>query len=178
MGESNCKSEDMRKVREAIVHWQDWEPPLASCEKANRGLSHIQCAYYLSPPELDWEDEEYVDKIWFPTTSLHFCSTRTQFVSFGNPPVNETSSWGRFLWPKDKYNPARPSDELLRGELLVKVSTVTQTKQRPYVLTVLSFIHRQIRLHGPYSSHQLQQSLHRPLELLEREEVSVVVQLD
>jgi hypothetical protein len=45
---------------------------------------------------------------------------RTQFMAFGNPPM-DASAWGRYLRPHGEYNPNRPSDGLLRGELLIKV---------------------------------------------------------
>jgi hypothetical protein len=49
----------MRKVKILIGSWKEWDPPLPDAdEKINRGLKHIQCAYYLSDPSIDWDDEE------------------------------------------------------------------------------------------------------------------------
>ncbi|KAG9083587.1 hypothetical protein FRC06_004468 [Ceratobasidium sp. 370] len=103
-GQSNAKSEDMRKVKENIGKWQDWTPPMPdSDDMAQRGLNHDGCAYELSEPTLNWENEE----------------ARTQFKSFGNPAM-DPSAWGRFLRPHGQYDPTRPSLGLLRGELLVR----------------------------------------------------------
>ncbi|KAG9097538.1 hypothetical protein FRC06_007446 [Ceratobasidium sp. 370] len=58
-GQSNTKSEDMRKVNENIRKWRDWMPPMPdSDDKAQRGLNHNGCAYELSEPTLNWENKE------------------------------------------------------------------------------------------------------------------------
>ncbi|KAG9091929.1 hypothetical protein FRC06_000324 [Ceratobasidium sp. 370] len=103
-GQSNAKSEDMRKVKEHIGKWWDWAPPMPDLDnKVQRGLNHEGCAYQLSEPRLDWKNEE----------------VKTQFMSFGNPAM-DPSAWGRFLRPYGEYDATRPSVGLLKGELLVK----------------------------------------------------------
>ncbi|KAG9073540.1 hypothetical protein FS749_015027 [Ceratobasidium sp. UAMH 11750] len=103
-GQSNAKSEDMRKVKEHIGKWWDWTPPMPDLDdKAQRGMNHEGCAYRLSEPTLDWGNEE----------------VKIQFMSFGNPAM-DPSAWGRFLRPYGEYDASRPSVGLLKGELLVK----------------------------------------------------------
>jgi hypothetical protein len=59
MGQSNGKSEDMRKVKENIGKWKVWNPPLPDMdEKLNRGMNHDECAYLLSDPTIDWNNHE------------------------------------------------------------------------------------------------------------------------
>ncbi|KAG9095006.1 hypothetical protein FRC06_010237 [Ceratobasidium sp. 370] len=103
-GQSNAKSEDMRKVKDNIGKWWDWTPPMPDLDdKAQRGMNHEGCAYRLSEPTLDWGNED----------------AKTQFMSFGNPAM-DPSAWGRFLRPYGEYDATRPSVGLLKGELLVK----------------------------------------------------------
>ncbi|EUC56733.1 hypothetical protein RSOL_191920, partial [Rhizoctonia solani AG-3 Rhs1AP] len=101
-GQSNGRSEDMRKVREALPHMQVWDPPLG--DKSTRGLAHRTTAYYLSDPNLDFNNEQDV----------------LQFMAYHNPPMT-ASVWPRFLWFEGKHDPDRMSIGLLRGELLILV---------------------------------------------------------
>ncbi|KAG9076291.1 hypothetical protein FRC06_009585 [Ceratobasidium sp. 370] len=105
-GQSDGKSEDMRKVKIVIGTWRNWDPPLPGPdEKVNRGLAHVECAYLLSDQSVNWENQD----------------SRNQFILYGNPPMR-ASAWGRFLWPWGQYNPDRVSDGLLKSELMVKAA--------------------------------------------------------
>ncbi|KAF8596781.1 hypothetical protein BDV93DRAFT_513858 [Ceratobasidium sp. AG-I] len=97
-GQSNSKLEDMRKVREVLV----------TCTlnlKSERGLNHPQCAFYLSPTKVDWDNPEAV----------------TQFILYQNPPM-DPSLWPCYLWHENKFNPNQKSEGLLRNEFLIKAA--------------------------------------------------------
>jgi hypothetical protein len=57
-GRSGAKAEDNSKVKNSIVHWMPWSPPLANEPKSSRGISHPECAWYLSPITVDWDNAE------------------------------------------------------------------------------------------------------------------------
>jgi hypothetical protein len=57
-GRSGAKAEDNNKVKHAIVHFQQWSPPLIDEPKSSRGLAHPECARLLAPITVNWEDEE------------------------------------------------------------------------------------------------------------------------
>ncbi|CEL56595.1 hypothetical protein RSOLAG1IB_11956 [Rhizoctonia solani AG-1 IB] len=102
-GQSNGRSEDMSKVGREMPGWKAmaWNPPLP--EKHMRGMFHIQCAELLAPIQYDWTDPKVRDD--FRNGKL--VATPLQFP--------------RYLWlanGKD-YNPQRPSDGLLQGEILI-----------------------------------------------------------
>ncbi|KAG8754404.1 hypothetical protein FRC11_006684 [Ceratobasidium sp. 423] len=103
IGETNGRSEDMCKAREELPQWEKFDPPLGL--NATRGLAHRRCAYYLSSPEMDWNNETVV----------------MRFMSYGLPAM-DPSDWPRFFWPGGVCNLERPSEGLLRGELLIKAA--------------------------------------------------------
>ncbi|KAG8704511.1 hypothetical protein FRC11_009823, partial [Ceratobasidium sp. 423] len=80
-GQSGAKAEDNNKVKNAIVHWRKWSPPLVNEPKTIRGLSHPECARLLAPITVDWDDEE----------------ERRQFTECDNPPMT-SSHWPRALY--------------------------------------------------------------------------------
>ncbi|KAG8717641.1 hypothetical protein FRC11_003721, partial [Ceratobasidium sp. 423] len=102
-GETNGRSEDMCKVQEELPRWEKFDPPLGP--NATRGLTHQCCAYYLSTPELDWNDEVAV----------------VRFMTYGLPAM-DPSDWPRYFWLGSVCNLERPSEGLLRGELLIKAA--------------------------------------------------------
>ncbi|CAE6445394.1 unnamed protein product [Rhizoctonia solani] len=102
-GESNGRSEDMRKAREELPRWEKFDPPLGP--NATRGLSHRRCAYYLSTPEMDWNNEAII----------------TRFMTYALPAM-DPSDWPQYFWPGGVCNLERPSEGLLRGELLIKAA--------------------------------------------------------
>ncbi|QRV90229.1 hypothetical protein RhiJN_18247 [Ceratobasidium sp. AG-Ba] len=105
-GQTNAKAEDMRKVKEHIGKWYEWKEPMPDMDqKEQRGLNHEGCAYMLSEPKMDWEDIE----------------VRTKFMRFGDPAM-DPSAWPRYLRLDGVYNPARSSDGLLKGPLMVKAA--------------------------------------------------------
>jgi hypothetical protein len=61
-GRTGAKAEDNHKVKHALPHMKTWEPSLKDEPKSNRGLAHPECAFFLSPVTVDWDDEEYVLK--------------------------------------------------------------------------------------------------------------------
>ncbi|QRW20061.1 hypothetical protein RhiXN_09036 [Rhizoctonia solani] len=103
VGQSNGRSEDMRKVREEMPKWADckWDPPLG--EKGTRGLHHPQCATLLSDCRVDVTDE----------------SAMEQFRAFGVPAM-EHSFWERFMYQDGVVDPNNRATGLLRSSLLVK----------------------------------------------------------
>ncbi|KAF8594583.1 hypothetical protein BDV93DRAFT_414854, partial [Ceratobasidium sp. AG-I] len=101
-GRSGAKAEDNNKVKNAIVHWRPWSPPLAHEPKSSRGLAHPQCARLLAPITVNWEDVE----------------ERRQFIECNNPPPT-ANHWPRMLYEDDMGDPKKPSKGLLRGPLLV-----------------------------------------------------------
>ncbi|EUC56089.1 hypothetical protein RSOL_158970, partial [Rhizoctonia solani AG-3 Rhs1AP] len=102
-GQSNGRSEDMGKVIREMPGWEAmaWNPPLG--EKPKRGMFHIQCAKLLAPVQYDWTDPKVRDD--FRDGKL--MATPLQFP--------------RHLWLDngENYNPQRPSDGLLQGEILI-----------------------------------------------------------
>ncbi|KAG9089393.1 hypothetical protein FRC06_001568 [Ceratobasidium sp. 370] len=101
IGHSNGRSEDARKIREALPRWEEFNPPLG--DRSTRGVKHRQCAMLLGPPTLDWEDEEAV----------------TQFLGFGIPAM-KASAWPALLWADGKFDPVRPATGLLEHEFLFR----------------------------------------------------------
>ncbi|CAE6461296.1 unnamed protein product [Rhizoctonia solani] len=101
--QSNGRSEDMTKVAREMPGWKAlaWDPPLG--EKPTRGLFHIQCAELLCPIQHDWSDP----KICEDFLNMRLSATPSQFT--------------RYLWLDngENYNPQRPSDGLLRNEILI-----------------------------------------------------------
>ncbi|CCO34067.1 hypothetical protein RSOLAG1IB_09363 [Rhizoctonia solani AG-1 IB] len=106
-GRTGAKAEDNHKVKHALPHMKTWEPSLKDEPKSNRGLAHPECAFFLSPVTVDWDDEEQ----------------RRQFQEFSNPPM-VASHWPRLLYPNGLVNRNKPSEGLLQGELLVMAARV------------------------------------------------------
>ncbi|CCO35963.1 hypothetical protein BN14_10085 [Rhizoctonia solani AG-1 IB] len=102
-GESNGHLEDMRKAQEELPQWEKFDPLLGP--NATRGLSHQCCAYYLSTPEMDWNNEAII----------------TCFMTYALPAMGP-SDWPWYFWPGGVCNLKRLSEGLLRGELLIKVA--------------------------------------------------------
>ncbi|KAG9083837.1 hypothetical protein FRC06_004352 [Ceratobasidium sp. 370] len=102
-GQTNCRSEDARKVRLALALWRKWDPPLDPEDKASRGLGHQGTGFELSTLDVNWNNIE----------------ERTKFVSEGNPPMDEFSL-GRFCYPNGEGDKLRPWVNAFQGELLLK----------------------------------------------------------
>ncbi|QRW23096.1 hypothetical protein RhiXN_08132 [Rhizoctonia solani] len=102
-GQSNGRSEDMGKVSREMPGWEAmaWDPPLG--DKSKRGMFHIQCAELLAPVQYDWVDP----KVRNDFRNGVLTATPLQFP--------------RHLWLSngDFYDPQRPSDGLLQGEILI-----------------------------------------------------------
>ncbi|KDN35425.1 hypothetical protein RSAG8_11602, partial [Rhizoctonia solani AG-8 WAC10335] len=106
-GRTGAKAEDNGKVKHALPHMREWVPSLKDEPKEMRGLSHPECAFFLSPITVDWDDEEQ----------------KRQFREFSNPPM-VASHWPRLLYPNGQGNCNKPPEGLLQGELLVKAAKV------------------------------------------------------
>ncbi|CAE6538192.1 unnamed protein product [Rhizoctonia solani] len=106
-GRTGAKAEDNHKVKHALPHMREWAPSLKDQPKANRGLAHAECAFFLSPITVDWDDEQQ----------------RREFQELSNPPM-VASHWPRLLYPNGQGNRNKPSEGLLQGELLVKAAKV------------------------------------------------------
>ncbi|GAB1528440.1 hypothetical protein RhiTH_011634 [Rhizoctonia solani] len=111
-GQSNGRSEDMGKVSREMPGWEAmaWDPPLG--DKSKRGMFHIQCAELLAPVQYDWVDPKVRD-------------------DFRNGVLTATPlQFPRHLWLSngDFYNPQRPSDGLLQGEILICVHHALTTE--------------------------------------------------
>jgi hypothetical protein len=52
-----AKTEDHRIFKISLPLWQVWTPPLSRDSKLGRGMAHDECARYLCPAEVDWNDE-------------------------------------------------------------------------------------------------------------------------
>ncbi|CUA75776.1 hypothetical protein RSOLAG22IIIB_11995 [Rhizoctonia solani] len=104
-GQSNGRSEDMRKMIKLMNDERVWSwgplPGSIRCKGA-RGLNHEGCAYLLSPPSLDWEDQE----------------VRANFLAGKTRPSGQ--QWPRLCWMGCEYNPAKPSEGLLYSDLLIE----------------------------------------------------------
>ncbi|KAF8749207.1 hypothetical protein RHS01_10264 [Rhizoctonia solani] len=102
-GQSNGRSEDMAKVAREMPTWEvmAWDPPLGP--KPRRGLFHIQCAELLSSIQYNWKDSQVQDD---------FCNMKL---------LAKPSQFPRYLWVDngEYYNPERPSEGLLRNEILI-----------------------------------------------------------
>ncbi|KAG9092167.1 hypothetical protein FRC06_000215 [Ceratobasidium sp. 370] len=134
-GQSNGRSEDARKVRDAMPKWQEWVPPLG--DRTMRGMKHKQCAEALAPPNLDFTKEEYV--------------VVTQFIVDGIPPM-APECWGRFMWAKGQFNRQRPSIGLLEGELLLSSATAilfSPSSSMPSTVQASGGARGHIRRRGP-----------------------------
>ncbi|KAG9079422.1 hypothetical protein FRC06_007743, partial [Ceratobasidium sp. 370] len=59
-GQTNCRSEDARKVRLALPSWRKWDPALHPEDKASRGMEHLGTAFELSTLDIDWNNIQYV----------------------------------------------------------------------------------------------------------------------
>ncbi|CAE6473126.1 unnamed protein product, partial [Rhizoctonia solani] len=102
-GRTGAKAEDNHKVKHAVPYMREWAPSLIDEPKANRGLAHLECLFFLSPITVDWDNEEQ----------------RRKFRKSSNPPM-VSSHWPRLLYPNGHGNRNKPSEGLLQGELLVK----------------------------------------------------------
>ncbi|KAG9089438.1 hypothetical protein FRC06_001547 [Ceratobasidium sp. 370] len=102
-GQTNCRSEDARKVRVALASWRKWNRPLDPEDKASRGLNHQGTGFELSTLDIDWNNIE----------------ERTKFMSDGDPPMDEFSL-GRFCYPNREGDKCHPWVNMFRGELLLK----------------------------------------------------------
>ncbi|KAG8730880.1 hypothetical protein FRC11_005587 [Ceratobasidium sp. 423] len=102
-GQSNGRSEDMRKISWLLQDIRTWNAPVIN--KEDRGLGHSDCAYLLSPADLDWED----------------ASAREDFIS--GKTRSSPNRWFRACWRDEKYNSARPSDGLLYSKILTDAGT-------------------------------------------------------
>ncbi|KAG9089569.1 hypothetical protein FRC06_001485, partial [Ceratobasidium sp. 370] len=103
-GQSNGCSEDTRKVQEAMLKWQVWNPPLG--DRTMRGMRHRECAEALAPPTLDMTKEDVAAK----------------FIVDGDPAMTP-ECWACFMWASGQFNRQRPSNGLLEGELLLSAAT-------------------------------------------------------
>ncbi|KAG8704571.1 hypothetical protein FRC08_002167 [Ceratobasidium sp. 394] len=103
-GQSNGRSEDARKVREAMPKWRAWNPPLGA--RSERGMKHRECAVRLAPPTLDMTDEEVARK----------------FIVDGIPAMTP-ECWASFMWAEGQFDRLRPSNGLLEGELMFSAAT-------------------------------------------------------
>ncbi|GAB1526439.1 hypothetical protein RhiTH_009606 [Rhizoctonia solani] len=102
-GQSNGQSEDMGKVSQEMPGWEAmaWDPPLG--DKPKRGMFHIQCAELLAPVQYDWVDPKVCN-------------------DFRNGVLTATPlQFPRHLWLSNGnfYDPQRPLDGLLQGEILI-----------------------------------------------------------
>ncbi|KAF8756969.1 hypothetical protein RHS01_04162 [Rhizoctonia solani] len=100
---ANGRSEDMGKVSREMPGWEAmaWDPPLGI--NPSVGMFHIQCAELLAPVQYDWVDPKVRD-------------------DFRNGVLTATPlQFPRHLWLSngDFYDPQRPSDGLLQGEILI-----------------------------------------------------------
>ncbi|KAG9085751.1 hypothetical protein FS749_004133 [Ceratobasidium sp. UAMH 11750] len=101
-GRSGAKAEDNNKVKNAIVHWRTWSPPLVNVPKSSRGVVHLECARRLAPITVNWDDVE----------------ERRQFIECSNPPMI-ASHWPSALYLNESGDPKQPSKGLFQGQLLV-----------------------------------------------------------
>ncbi|KAG9120844.1 hypothetical protein FRC07_003498 [Ceratobasidium sp. 392] len=102
IGQSNARSEDMRKVRLEMPKWSEcggWNLG----EKSARGLYHRECAKALADSRVDVNDE----------------AALTEFMTFGLPAM-APSFWGNFMWLDGVVDPINRASGLLRNGLLVK----------------------------------------------------------
>ncbi|KAG9087800.1 hypothetical protein FRC06_002357 [Ceratobasidium sp. 370] len=103
-GQSNGRSEDARKVREAMPKWRVWDPPLG--DRLTRGMAHKECAMRLAPPKLDFNNEDIARK----------------FMVDGDPAMTP-DCWASFMWAEGQFDRQRPSIGLLEGELMLSAAT-------------------------------------------------------
>ncbi|KAG9091085.1 hypothetical protein FRC06_000711 [Ceratobasidium sp. 370] len=132
-GQSNGRSEDARKVREAMPKWRVWNPPLG--ERSARGMKHRECAEQLAPPTLDLTDE----------------SVATKFIVDGDPPMTP-ECWGRFMWAEGQFIRQRPSNGLLEGELLLSAATAilfSPSSSMPDTIQAAGGARGHVRRRGP-----------------------------
>ncbi|KAG8685544.1 hypothetical protein FRC09_014681 [Ceratobasidium sp. 395] len=104
-GRDGARAEDNGKVKNALPHLLKCEPSLVNQPKANRGLMHPVCAYYLSSIKTNWEDPE----------------EKRQFLECSNPPMI-AMYWPRVLYAKGKGDINEPSKGLFRNPLLVDIA--------------------------------------------------------
>ncbi|KAG9122112.1 hypothetical protein FRC07_001654 [Ceratobasidium sp. 392] len=104
-GWDGAKAEDNHKIKNALPHLLHCEASLVDQPKSSRGLAHLECAFRLSPITIDWSNKEQ----------------RRQFIECSNPPM-VAKYWPRVLYLDCKGNPSRPSEGLLKNQLLVDVA--------------------------------------------------------
>ncbi|KAG8698494.1 hypothetical protein FRC09_007204 [Ceratobasidium sp. 395] len=103
-GQSNCRSEDARKIFQAMPKWGMFTEPLG--ERGTRGLKHRGCATMLAPPTLNMSDD---------------IIART-FMNDGIP-IMTHEVFMSFMWAKGRFKPEQPSNGLFEGELMLLAAT-------------------------------------------------------
>ncbi|ELU40498.1 hypothetical protein AG1IA_05471 [Rhizoctonia solani AG-1 IA] len=100
-GQSNGRSEDMRKMIKLMDDervWT-WGPlPGPARRKESRGLNHEGCAFLLSPPDLDWEDLQYVLISLGVTKVLTLPCGRAKADFLSGKTRSSAQRWPRFCW--------------------------------------------------------------------------------
>ncbi|KAG9077034.1 hypothetical protein FRC06_009135 [Ceratobasidium sp. 370] len=57
-GKDAARTEDNHTLKQAVVRWRKWDPPLERDSKRGRGLNHPECAMLLAPISVDWDNDE------------------------------------------------------------------------------------------------------------------------
>ncbi|KAM5534199.1 hypothetical protein V8D89_012106 [Ganoderma adspersum] len=107
-GVGAARSDDVKGVEAAIVHWladpeKGLVPPVAPNNMANRGFRHEVTGKELCPAGLDWEDPNIKSSLKAGTMAVH------------------SDQWPIFLYMNGFYDPERPWLGFLCGRLLVNV---------------------------------------------------------
>ncbi|KAF8522529.1 hypothetical protein JB92DRAFT_3110608 [Gautieria morchelliformis] len=106
-GQNSARQADTNSLKYAIVDMIRLQfpesPALCSLDRKNkalRGFRNDLTGELLCPTTLDWSDDSVREKLR------------------AAPNLASTTSWPRFFYPKDRYNPTDIAEGLLRGELL------------------------------------------------------------
>ncbi|KAG8709907.1 hypothetical protein FRC08_017906 [Ceratobasidium sp. 394] len=132
-GQSNGCSEDTRKVQEAMPKWLVWNPPLR--DRLTRGMAHKECVIRLAPPNLDMNNENVLRK----------------FMVDGKPAMTP-KCWASFMWAEGQFDPQRPSNGLLEGELMLSAATAilfSPSSSMPETIQAVSGTRGHTRRRGP-----------------------------
>ncbi|KAF8603665.1 hypothetical protein BDV93DRAFT_508303 [Ceratobasidium sp. AG-I] len=105
---SAAKTEDNRTFKTSFPVWQIWDPPLSCDSKRDRGVGHPQCARYLCPIDVDWNDEP----------------SRTRFRDAHDPPMT-AENCPAFIYKDCELDPNDLFKGFLRNDLLVRAARTT-----------------------------------------------------
>ncbi|KAG9102722.1 hypothetical protein FRC07_010170 [Ceratobasidium sp. 392] len=105
-GKRAARTEDNFTLKCAVVKFRNWNPPLNSRTKRNRGLNHLECAMLLAPISVKWDNEEQ----------------RNDFLIRLKPPMTAKQRWPAFIYENYVGNVENLAQGLLQSDIMVKAA--------------------------------------------------------